>query len=95
MTSPSETTSPTSVSTQIGAFKAYLPVWIAMSITAGLTLGTVATGMFRWLHLFSAWIPAALATVVGVLVEIPVMPSLVSIANRLRQPFDSRALVAT
>lgn len=51
MTSPSETTSPTSASTQIGAIKAYLPIWIAMSITAGLTLGTVATGRFRWLHL--------------------------------------------
>ncbi len=41
--------------------------------------------------LFGVDSPAALATVVGVLVEVPVMLSLVSLANRLRGPFDARA----
>lgn len=44
--------------------------------------------------LFGVSSPAALATVVGVLVEIPIMLSLVAIANRFRNPFDVRALVA-
>ncbi|WIJ27151.1 ACR3 family arsenite efflux transporter [Devosia sp. RR2S18] len=35
--------------------------------------------------------PAALATVVGVLVEVPVMLSLVALANRTREAFDANA----
>jgi ACR3 family arsenite transporter len=37
---------------------------------------------------------AALATVVGVLIEVPVMLSLVAIANRTRPAFDARAATA-
>jgi ACR3 family arsenite transporter len=41
--------------------------------------------------LFGFESPAALATVVGVLVEVPVMLSLVALANRSRPQFDARA----
>ena len=46
------------------------------------------------ISLFGFDSPAALATVVGVLVEVPVMLSLVAVANRSRRRIDARAGVA-
>ena len=37
---------------QIGAFKAYLPVWIFLSIVGGLAVGSVAPWVFSWLRAF-------------------------------------------
>ena len=42
------------------------------------------------ISLYGLQSPAALATVVGVLVEVPVMLSLVGLANRTRPRFDDR-----
>lgn len=46
------------------------------------------------ISLYGLGSPAALATVVGVLVEVPVMLSLVAFANRTRHQFDDRETVA-
>ena len=46
------------------------------------------------ISLFGLHSGAALATVVGVLIEVPVMLSLVAFANRTRAAFDARALPA-
>jgi len=45
------------------------------------------------ISLYGLQSPAALATVVGVLVEVPVMLSLVGLANRTRTRFDNRGAV--
>ncbi|MEM0927881.1 MAG: ACR3 family arsenite efflux transporter [Pseudomonadota bacterium] len=45
------------------------------------------------ISLYGLQSPAALATVVGVLVEVPVMLSLVGLANRTRNRFESRSAV--
>ena len=46
------------------------------------------------ISLYGLQSPAALATVVGVLVEVPVMLSLVGLANRTRTRFDNRGAVS-
>ena len=46
------------------------------------------------ISLFGLQSGAALATVVGVLIEVPVMLSLVAIANRSRGAFEARAATA-
>ncbi len=47
------------------------------------------------ISLFGLHSGAALATVVGVLVEVPVMLSLVALANRTRSHFDQRAVISS
>ena len=37
-------------SRELGAFKAHLPVWIALSIAAGLVAGSFLPGAFTWLR---------------------------------------------
>lgn len=62
----------------IGFFEKYLTVWVALCIIIGIVVA---------ISLFGLQSGAALATVVGVLVEVPVMLVLVRIANGTREWF--------
>ncbi len=87
----------------LGTFERWLSVWVALAIGAGLLLGNLVPGLFAGLaaleivsvnlpvaiSLFGLGAGAALATVVGVLVEVPVMLSLVAFANRTRHWFPT------
>lgn len=62
------------VNTGISVFQKYLTVWVVLCMVA--------------IALFGATSPAALATTVGVLTEVPVMLMLVKIANSTRKWFQ-------
>ncbi len=63
-------------SSDMGVFERYLSVWVALAIVVGVALFGLQSG-------------AALATVVGVLVEVPLMLMLVRIANKTRGHFPA------
>lgn len=86
----------------MGIFERFLSLWIALAIGAGVALGALFPGAAAAIEalqvavavsisLFGLNSGAALATVVGVLVEVPVMLSLVGIANRNAALFPYRA----
>lgn len=62
----------------IGFFEKYLTVWVVLCIITGIAVA---------ISLFGLQSGAALATVVGVLVEVPVMLVLVRIVNGTREWF--------
>ncbi len=68
---------------QIGFFEKYLKLWVGLCIGTGILIGNVA-GEGVAIALFGLQSPAALVTVVGVLVEVPVMLSLVALSNKWR-----------
>ena len=71
----------------MGVFERFLSVWVGLAIVAGVALGVWLPSVFELavavaISLFGLHSGAALATVVGVLVEVPVMLSLVWLINR-------------
>ena len=76
MTTPSEPTPRVSASSKIGAFKAYLAAWIAVSIGAGLVLGKTAPGLFSWLQLFEV---GHVNLAVAALVWLMIFPTMVKV----------------
>ncbi len=86
----------TSAKKRMGFFEKYLTLWVAICIAVGIGIGDFAGDSIRGLSnmeiykvnitvaisLFGLQSPAALVTVVGILVEVPVMLSLVALANR-------------
>ncbi len=87
----------------MGLFERYLTIWVAICIVAGLFLGNLFPQDFQVfasleiahvnvpvaISLFGLNSAAALATVVGVLVEVSVMLTLVAFANRTRHWFEA------
>ncbi len=87
----------------MGLFERYLTIWVAICIVAGLFLGNLFLQDFQVfasleiahvnvpgaISLFGLNSAAALATVVGVLVEVSVMLTLVAFANRTRHWFEA------
>lgn len=89
----------------INVFQKYLTVWVLLCMVAGVLLGQLFPalpaflGRFEYANvslpmavaiaLFGMTSPAALATTVGVLTEVPVMLFLVHIANKTRGRFPS------
>lgn len=83
---------------KIDFFEKYLTIWVSLCILIGIILGylfeTPFTKMSNWnigsvnipvaiaIALFGLNSGASLATVVGILIEVPVMLSLVKIANK-------------
>ena len=77
--------------TDICFFEKYLTLWVILCIAAGIMIG--ASNFFELavavaVSLFGLESGATLATVVRVLVEVPVMLTLVKIANRTRGWFN-------
>lgn len=62
----------------IGFFEKFLTVWVILCMIAGILVGSC---------LYGGASPVALATIVGVLVEVPVMLVLVRIANKTKSWF--------
>ena len=88
------TDAPPVVEKQLNSFERYLTVWVALCMVAGVVLGQAAPGLVHtFIALFGAESGAALATVVGVLVEVPVMLSVCGICNRTRHWFTREAVV--
>ena len=85
----------------LGLFGKYLTLWVAISIVIGIILGNLFPSLFYFIasiqyenvnfivaiSIFGLNSEAALATVVGVLVEVPVMLTLVAIANKTKHKF--------
>ena len=76
----------------LSAFERYLSVWVALCIVAGVAVGNsgLAYGLVTAISLFGLTSGATLATVVGVLVEVPVMLSVCVFCNRTRHWFPAR-----
>lgn len=80
-------------------FERYLSLWVAICILVGIGIGWLFPKLLkrreknRLYHgrYFGFGSGAALATVVGVLVEVPVMLTLVAIANSTRRWFTGFA----
>ena len=85
---------------RLNLFERYLTVWVAMCMVVGIAVGRwvpslVSIGASNFFELavatsialFGPGSGAALATVVGVLVEVPVMLSVCGMCNRTRQWF--------
>lgn len=82
----------------MSTFERHLALWVALFIVLGIALGHVIPGVFHSaligasnffelavaaaIGLFGSNSGAALATVVGVLIEVPVMLSVARIVNR-------------
>lgn len=71
-------------------FERYLPVWVAICMLLGVLIG--ASNFYELavavaIALFGVASPVALVTIVGVLVEVPVMLLLVRYANNTRSSF--------
>lgn len=76
----------------LGFFERYLTIWVAMSIVAGIGLGKIAPGIAKSLDAIAIYSSgAALATVVGVLIEVPVMLMLVRICLKTKDWFPPPA----
>jgi ACR3 family arsenite efflux pump ArsB len=74
---------------QLGFFERYLTLWVALCIVAGPSALIGASNFFELavaaaIALFGFNSGAALATVVGVLIEVPVMLLVANIVNRSR-----------
>lgn len=86
--------SPRRTGNALGRFERYLPLWVALAIAGPAAL--VGTSNFFELAvavaigLFGLQSGAALATVVGVLVEVPVMLALVRIVNANAHRLEAR-----
>ncbi|MDJ0787708.1 MAG: ACR3 family arsenite efflux transporter [Myxococcota bacterium] len=65
-----------SVAREIGAFKAYLPVWILLSIALGLALGARVPFVFSWLEVFEI---GSVNLAIAVLVWLMIFPTMVKV----------------
>jgi ACR3 family arsenite efflux pump ArsB len=92
----------------MSTFERYLTLWVGLCIAAGIALGHAVPGVFQaigraevakvnlpvalliWLMIIPG---AALATVVGVLIEVPVMLSVVKIVNATKDWYERGAAV--
>ena len=95
-----ETVSKPAADNAMGLFERYLTLWVGLCIVAGISLGHFLPAPFQFLGrlevaqlnlpvataivLFGFESGAPLATVVGVLIEVPVMLSVVRIVHRSR-----------
>lgn len=61
---------------EIGAFQAYLSVWILLSIGAGLTIGTTAPWAFSWLRDFEV---GNVNLAIAILVWLMIFPTMVKV----------------
>ena len=74
----------------IGFFERYLTVWVALCIAGGILVGQLLPQLFQAISLFGFHSGAALATVVGVLIEVPVMLLVVSVVNRSQHWYEAK-----
>jgi ACR3 family arsenite efflux pump ArsB len=74
----------------LSVFEKYLTLWVFLCIGAGIVLGKIApeAAIATATMLFGLSSGAALATVVGVLIEVPVMLMLVSICKKYCYLFE-------
>lgn len=77
----------------IGFFEKSLTLWVILCMAVGILIG--ASNFFELsvavaISLFGTSSPVAMATVVGVLVEVPVMLTLVKIANKTSHWFPAK-----
>lgn len=89
--------------TGISFFEKYLTLWVALCMVVGVVIGKFIPAIPNFLErfeyanvsipiaLFGATSPVALATIVGVLVEVPVMLVLVSFANKTVHWFSNES----
>ncbi len=81
--SASETPLGVPARTEIGLFKAWLPVWIGAAIAAGLALGATAPDALRWLRLFEV---GSVNLAIAALVWLLIFPTMVKVDfSRLRR----------
>jgi len=84
----------------MGLFARYLTLWVFLCIAVGIALGSIYPPLFHALGSMEVahinlpvavliWAMILLATVVGVLVEVPVMLSVVSIVNRSKNWYEA------
>ena len=69
----------------MGLFERYLSVWVGLCIVAGVLLGNILPSLFQAIAQIEY---AHVNLVVGVLVEVPVMLTLVAMVNRTSHWFD-------
>lgn len=61
---------------EMGIFKAYLAVWVFLSIAAGLAIGIAAPWAFSWLHAFEV---GSVNLAIAVLVWLMIFPTMVEV----------------
>jgi ACR3 family arsenite efflux pump ArsB len=91
---------------RLNFFERYLTLWVGLCMVAGVVVGRLLPSAVQALRglefgavataiaLFGPGSGAALATVVGVLVEVPVMLSVCGACNRTRHWFTPKAVEA-
>lgn len=78
---------------EIGVFKAYLSVWIFLSITAGLSLGAFAPWVFSWLRAFDV---GSVNLAIAVLVWLMIFPTMTKVDfSQLKSAGWEKGLVLT